>query len=183
MISTRVMRTMRAAGLALSLSAVLSGCVGSRGGSPASSGGSGSVEAAIGRCIASTLVGAGIGALIGAAAGGGQRTGVGAAVGAGVGGLACAVLTALDAQDKERIRNAQIAAAATNRPQYLAYQGSDGRQREITVRPTAPVTEPAPVANRICRATDTSATIAGTGSTELPQQLVCRTGNGDWLPA
>ena len=36
---------------------------------------------------------------------------------------------------------------------------------------------------RICRAVDTSATISGTGSADLPTALVCRTGKGDWVPA
>lgn len=176
-------RTVRTIGVALCLGAVLTGCTSSRGGSATSGGSGGSIDEAVSRCIASTLVGAGIGALLGAATGGGRRAGVGAAIGAGVGGLACTVLTALDAQDKQRIRNAQIAAAATNQPQYLAYQGADGARRAITVRP-----QPAPAAiagapNRICRATDTQASINGTGSADLPQQLVCRTPGGDWLPA
>ncbi|MCJ2045498.1 hypothetical protein MKK58_13295 [Methylobacterium sp. J-078] len=177
-------RTVRTIGAALCLGAVLAGCTSTRGGGAASAGPGGSIDEAVSRCIASTLVGAGVGALLGAAVGGGRRAGVGAAIGAGVGGLACTVLTALDAQDKQRIRNAQIAAAATNRPQYLAYQGADGAQRAITVRPQpAPAQAATGIPDRICRATDTQATINGTGSAELPQQLVCRTPGGDWLPA
>ncbi|KQP51455.1 hypothetical protein ASG40_17080 [Methylobacterium sp. Leaf399] len=174
-------------GVALCVVGLLGGCTSTRGGGGGGSSAAASrplLDDAIGRCVASTLIGAGIGALVGAATGGGRRAGVGAAVGAGVGGLACAVLTALDAQDKERIRNAQIAAAATNTPQYLAYQGADGRQRQITVRPqAAPAVAAEAAGNRICRAADTSASIDGTGTTALPQQLVCRTASGDWLPA
>ncbi|WP_375463095.1 hypothetical protein [uncultured Methylobacterium sp.] len=74
-------------------------------------------------------------------------------------------------------------AAATNQPRYLSCQGSDGRKREITVRPQSAPTQTAEAGNRICRRTDGSATIDGAGTTELPQQLVCRTSKGDWLPA
>lgn len=157
---------------------LLGGCMSSR---PA---GSAAVSAdpvaeAIGRCAAATIGGAVVGTLIGAAAGGNRGAGAGALIGGAVGGVGCAVLTALDAQDKERIRNAQIAAAATNQPRYLTYQGSDGRARQITVRPQATQTAET---GRLCRVLDTSATIGG-GSAELPPAKVCRTDKGEWLPA
>lgn len=163
----------------LLVAGLLGGCVSSR---PA---GPGAVSAdpvaeAIGRCAAATIGGAVVGTLIGAAAGGGRAAGTGALIGGAVGGVGCAVLTALDTQDKERIRNAQIAAAATNQPRYLNYQGSDGRARQITVRPQTP-TQTAET-GRLCRILDTSASIGG-GSAELPPTKVCRTERGEWLPA
>lgn len=175
-------RSIKAGGTAvcagLLVGGLLGGCVSSR---PAGSGPASAdpVAEAIGRCAAATIGGAVVGTLIGAAAGGGRGAGTGALIGGAVGGVGCAVLTALDAQDKERIRNAQIAAAATNQPRYLNYQGSDGRPRQITVRPQAAQTAET---GRLCRVLDTSASIGG-GSAELPPAKVCRTERGEWLPA
>lgn len=158
---------------------LLGGCVSSR---PAGPGAIAAdpVAEAIGRCAAATLGGAVVGTLIGAAAGGNRGAGAGALIGGAVGGVGCAVITALDAQDKERIRNAQIAAAATNQPRYLTYQGGDGRTRQITVRPQAAA--PTAETGRLCRVLDTSATIDG-GAADLPPAKVCRTDKGEWLPA
>lgn len=169
-------RFSKAAGVALCLSLLAGGCTTSRSG-----GGAVAADDAAGRCVASAVGGAILGTLIGAAAGGSRGAAIGAAAGGVTGGLGCAVLTALDAQDKERIRNAEIAAAATNRPRYLSYVGTDGRQREITVRPQPAPVRTAETGERICRATDTTATIAGAGSADLPQKLVCRTPSGAWV--
>jgi hypothetical protein len=124
------------------------------------------------------------------------------------GGAACAIITALDAQDRERIRNAQLEAVRTGRNQDLAYAGSDGLQRQITVaprpvpayaRPAGPppsagakpaptstiAPSPSPVAaggGPICRTVDTSAAIASKGTAEIPPQTFCRTPDGDWEP-
>lgn len=168
----------RAAGAALCAGLAVGGCTTARpGGGPAAA------DNTAGRCVASAVGGAILGSLIGAAAGGSRGAAAGALAGGVTGGLGCAVLAVLDAQDRERIRAAQIAAAATNRPRYLSYVGSDGRRREITVKPQAAPVRTAEAGDRICRATDTSASVAGAGSAELPQQLVCRTPAGTWVPA
>lgn len=144
-------------------------------------GGGYALDDAAARCVASTVGGAIFGAVIGAAAGGGGRNAaIGAGAGAAVGGIACAVLTALDAQDRERIRQAQIQAARTGETRYLSYNGSDGRSRNVVVTPRPVETAQA---GRICRRTDTIATVGQAGSSDLPAQLVCRTPSGDWLPA
>ena len=134
-------RFSKAAGVTVCVGLLAGGCTTSR-----SDGGPVAADDAAGRCVASAVGGLVIGTLIGAAAGGSRGAAIGAAAGGLTGGIGCAVLTALDAQDKERIRNAQIAAAATNQPRYLSYVGSDDRQRQITVRP-----RPAPMASlRTC---------------------------------
>ena len=168
----RVVGAVTAGALALSAA----GCQTGAGG-----GGRTALDDAVGRCAASTIGLAIVGGIIGAAAGGGGRNvALGAGAGAAVGGLACAVMTALDAQDKERIRQAQIQAASTGETRYLSYQGSDGRARRVVVKPQAVETASA---GRLCRRADTSAAIGDAGAADLPAQLVCRTPNGDWLPA
>ena len=132
--------------------------------------------------MASLIGGVVLGTVIGAAAGGNRGAAIGAGAGALAGGAACAVIAALDAQDKARIRQAQIEAASSSQPRYLSYNGSDGKSRTITVRPK-PVPSGTQTAGRICRQTDGEASIQGTGQAELPPQLVCRTPGGDWLPA
>lgn len=124
------------------------------------------IDDAVAKCATATIGGAVIGTLIGGA----------------VGGVGCAVLTALDRQDRERIRSAQSAAAATSQPRYRAYQGADGKKREITIRPQNVAPQVAE-GGRICRAVDTAASIAGTGSADLRTALVRRIATGDWAPA
>lgn len=179
-------KSFKAAGIAVCMGGLLagplSGCTSSRQAGSAAVGAVDPVGDAIGRCAAATIGGAVVGTLIGAAAGGGRAAGAGALIGGAVGGVGCAVLTALDAQDKERIRNAQIAAAASNQPRYLSYTGNDGKARAITVRPQAAAPQTAQ-AGRVCRALDTTASIGGSGATDLPTALVCRTDKGEWLPA
>lgn len=172
--TSRLVAVATAAALAFSTG----GCVSSGG-----AGGQSALDSAAARCVASVIGGALVGGLIGAAAGGRNSAAIGAASGAAFGGVACAVIATLDAQDKARIRQAQIEAAASNQPRYLSYNGGDGRARQIVVRPR-PVSEPTQqTAGRVCRETDGSAAVQGAGATDLPAQLVCRTTSGDWVPA
>ncbi len=169
-------RPSRLAVAATCIAVVASGCTTSRTAGPAGVPVSarGGLDAAIARCVATVAGGAVLGAVIGAATGGGRRVAEGVVMGAAVGGAACIVLSALDEQDKQRIRAAQIAAASSNKPRYLVYSGTDGRRREITIRPKVAAV-PAPRGDRLCRPVDTSATIQGSGTAELPTQIVCRT--------
>lgn len=170
----------RALAATVTVALALAGCQTTGG---QSGGGSGSaLDSAVGRCVAAVAGGAIVGALIGAAAGGGNRVGYGALGGAAVGGLACAVLTALDNEDKARIRQAQIEAVSLNQSRSLSYAGSDGRGRAIVVRPSAASVEPG-VGGQVCRMTEGEIAVAGAGETPLPAQRVCRTPDGDWLPA
>lgn len=178
-------------------------------------GGSGQwkIDNVVSRCLLSVTGGALVGAIVGAAAGGGsQRVGTGAAIGAGAGGVLCALMVSLDAQDKQRVRKAQIDAARTGSVQSSTYVGTDGRVRTIHVvpRPASPAasTPPAPqkspgtaekpavasqpqpsgaevaaeAGERICRSVPASITIEGSGTGQV-DQIVCRTAEGDWLPA
>lgn len=169
------------AAAALAAAVALGGCqtTGEGGGG----GGRSAVDSAIGRCLGSAVIGALIGGAIGAAAGGGNRIVYGAGVGAGTGALACAVLTALDQQDRHRIREAQIEAVSLNETRTLAYAGSDGRQRALVVRPRPAPPETTGSTGRLCRYADSQVEIAGAGAAEVPAQLVCRTSAGEWLPA
>jgi len=155
-----------------------------------------------------------LGGLIGAAAGGGDGRSVGAGViaGAATGGVMCAVIAALDEQDKAQVRAAQLAAARSGQSQYIDYRGSDGLERKIRVQVTAgtpgaaqmpkrgerkrtgapPSSLPADKSEaqiaaasgeRVCRGVTASVEVQGKGQANLPQQAVCRTPDGDWVPA
>lgn len=151
-------------------------------------GGSGeetALDRSIHQCIGSVIIGTALGALIGAAS---HRVGQGAAIGAGAGGVACAVFMAMNnAQDKQRIRQSELAAASSGRNQSVSYAGSDGQQRTVStsVQPAAVPASAAANGNTVvgpCRRTQTQISVAGQGSASLPPELVCRTTQGDWVP-
>lgn len=189
------MRASGVIGVSLAITTMLSGCAGQSGTNSSSNW---QIDAVAQKCIGAVVIGTGVGALIGAAAGGGRGMAIGAGAGLAAGGITCAVIAALDAQDRERIRLAQLAAVASGKDQDLAYAGTDGAQRQIKVRPrpspavaqqTKPrrnsSTTPTQVSvpeGPICRIVDTSAAIAGKGTTEVPPQKFCRNPNGDWEP-
>lgn len=181
----------------------LTGCATESSGSGHS--GSWQIDSVAQKCVASVLGGAVLGGVIGAVSGGGGRNvGTGVLIGAASGGALCAVMAALDAQDRDRIRTAQLAAAQTGRPQELAYRGNDGLDRRVTVRPTemsakrsSPVDRPssersavpssqaeisAASGARVCRRLDTTVSVQSKGEAAVPAQLVCRTPGGDWEP-
>ena len=93
------------------------------------------IDAVAQKCIGAMVVGVGVGALLGAVAGGNRGAAIGAGSGLVAGGAVCAVIAELDAQDRERIRAAQLEAAKTGRSQDMVYSGSDGLQRQIRVTP------------------------------------------------
>ncbi|MCX7310049.1 MAG: hypothetical protein NTZ72_19745 [Afipia sp.] len=93
------------------------------------------IDSVASKCVMSIAGGAVLGAIIGAAAGGGGRSlGTGAAVGAAAGGVLCAVMAALDENDRARIKAAQLEAARTGKSQVLQYSGSDGLNRNVSIR-------------------------------------------------
>lgn len=166
------------------------------------------VDSIASRCVMSIIGGAIVGGIVGAAAGRGQTgsTGAGAAVGAAAGGVLCAVMASLDAQDRERIRAAQLDAARTGEPKALAYAGSDGLNRSIYVRPSEPIKAlsvsstgnaerstgvksgqtaaeaAAASGERICRRIETSVEVQSKGQASVPTQMICRSPTGDWEP-
>lgn len=156
------------------------------------------------KCVASVVGGAIVGGIIGAVTGGGRGAAGGAVIGSVAGVGLCGVIMALDAQDRDRIRQAQLLAAETGEPQVLAYQGGDGLQRNITVRPgrkvmvkkeesgrrtivdeAAPVTDAAVVSDEgreTCTEVLTSAAIETKGTTDVPVQTICRGTDGTYTP-
>lgn len=101
------------------------------------------VDSIVSKCVLAIGGGALLGAIVGAAAGGNRRIGAGAAIGAGAGGVLCAVMASLDAQDRERVRLAQLDAATTGSVRSSTYVGADGRKRTIVVTPSAAPRRPA----------------------------------------
>lgn len=94
------------------------------------------VDSLAARCIGTMLLSGLAGGIIGAAAGGSRRdVAVGAGIGFAAGGVVCAIMTVLDAQDRARIRQAQLQAAMTNQPVTTSYLGSNGQMRMISVVP------------------------------------------------
>lgn len=191
-------RGMKPVAIVVTAALALGACQTTSGG--AGGGGEWQIDAVAQRCIASVIGGAFIGALAGAASGGGRAIGTGAAIGAGAGGALCAVMAALDAQDRARIREAQLQAATTGSIQSQTYVGADGRQRRILVRPqpvdasiVTPTTLPngspsaskaaAEKGERVCRRLDTTTDVATVGSVDIPVQIVCRSPTGEWQPA
>lgn len=109
---------------------------------PGGTSGTWRIDSLASRCVGAVLL-SGIGGGLIAAATGGQSKDIALGVGAGaaVGGALCAVMAALDAQDKQRIREAQLQAARSGEPVHLAYAGNDGRLRTISVNPGPVVVE------------------------------------------
>lgn len=162
------------------------------------------IDSVASKCAQSVIGGAIVGALIGAATGGGDRISQGALVGGAAGAGLCAVIIALDAQDRARIREAQLAAAKTNQPQNLSYKGDDGLQRDIAVRPTRTIAAtpaqsgkvtmvgsigsaitPDALAEKgqvLCRELHTEASVQTKGSATVPPQVVCRQPDGTYTP-
>ena len=164
------------------------------------------------RCIGTMLVSGVAGGIIGAALGGkGRHVALGAGAGLAAGGVICAIMSVLDAQDKERIRAAQLQAAETGEPVLVSYNGTDGRLRMISVTP-GPAIQPSgrplesgiaaseaqpPIAHtgepqsaaelaasqggRICRNLSSNVTVQQAGSAQISQR-VCRDEKGDWQP-
>jgi hypothetical protein len=197
----RPARLLLAGGLAATL-AVTSGC--QTAGGPMGGSGAWQIDSAASRCLASVVGGVLIGAAVGALTGR-DNIAAGAAIGGIAGTTACAVITALDAQDRERIRQAQLAAAQSNTPQVMSYVGEDGLHRQITAAPIqtllvsrepehghVTVESELPPAEadtitlgpnqEICRAVQTSASIGTRGTAAVPTQVICHRPDGTFTP-
>jgi hypothetical protein len=157
------------------------------------------------KCMQALIGGALLGGILGAATGGGRNAARGAMIGAAAGGAMCVVIAALDSQDRERIRNAQLEAARTEKEQLLSYQGQDGLERKISVKPARKVivkkdeagkrvvvgeatkkddlVQVASKGQEICIEVLTSAAIETKGVTDVPTQTVCHEPDGTLVPA
>lgn len=159
------------------------------------------VEKATGKCVGSVLAGALLGGLLGRAVGGKKGTAAGAAIGVAGGAAICGMLMA-SAKHKDRIIQAQMAAALQpGRPYTATWTDDDGRpvtyvttagaSRTIEGSSLSPVRYPTAGGDAVSPALDTGGRecrpVSGTmmsvdASAATPDQLVCRTATGDWQP-
>jgi len=160
------------------------------------------VDRAVGKCVGSVLGGALLGALVGGLVGGKKGVGAGVAVGAAAGVGVCAVLIN-NAKRKDRIIAAQIESAThvdrtyvtefgDDNGQVMHFTGNAGNDRLIDSAALLPVkyktgagedmaSPMLDTGGQECRTV--SSTLSGNGSASaLPDQLVCRTSEGDWRP-
>lgn len=187
-------------GMAVFMAALaLTGCATAEGGMPRSA-----LDRSINECVAAVA----LGAILGAVAD--KNRGQGALIGAGIGGVACGVLIAINNErDKQRVREAQLAALNAGSSQRSDFVGDDGRTRTVqtTVRdaptPTAiaanrpptmlaslgdagdammmaPMTSPDAFVGP-CRTAQSQIAVQGQ-SADIPSELFCRTAAGDWKP-
>lgn len=116
------------------------------------------VEKAIGKCVVAVLLGAGLGAAI--------KGKDGALVGAGLGGLVCALMMkAASDKDKERVRDAQLAALNSNTQQQDTWSTDQGATVQLAVMPEG----------------DGKLLMTSTGSIECRRDDQCRIGDS-WYP-
>jgi predicted small secreted protein len=163
------------------------------------------LERSINQCLATIAIGAVLGAVINR-----NNRGKGALIGAGAGTVACGVLVAINNErDKERVRQAQLAALNAGTQQTQQFVGQDGNTRIVqtsvkevpTPQPavyTAPTSRTPAVSSDYsasakpaaespdrfvgpCRSAQTTITSQGQ-SAELPADVFCRTAAGDWKP-
>jgi len=117
------------------------------------------VEKAMGRCAATVLVGALLGAAVGSDSG---QAGRGAAIGAAAGAGVCAIMLKVASnKDKERLREAQLAAAnsgASQTTEWTTDQGQDARAT-VTASPIVQVSAPKTQETLPCRRTRTEVTV------------------------
>ena len=166
-------------------------------------------QSALDRSINQCMAAVGIGAVLGALGAHGNNRGRGAVTGAAVGGVVCGVLMAINnEQDKQQVRNAQLAALNAGMQQTQQFVGQDGQTkvvqtsvREVATPPTLVAAAVAPTSvmsadnsNRSstnaeatspdrfvgpCRNTQ-SAIMAQGQTVQLSPDLYCRTAGGDW---
>lgn len=168
------------------LTAAVAGCTTAGGGmSPARST---AMDRAIGECVASVAVGAAMGAIIGGVAGGRNAAGRGALIGGAVGVGRCAILVQVAAaEDRARIRQAELAAVQTNASQTRTITTKSGKKASVRTQVVpAPVPRPNPSSTAKtepkytnCRFAEQTVSMEGQ-SASAGKQLWCRAETGDW---
>lgn len=167
---------------------VLSGCATSGGGSQVAR--STAMDRAIGGCVASVAVGVTLGALVGGVAGGRNAAGRGALIGGAIGVGRCAILMEVAAaEDRARIREAELAAIRSNASQTRAITTRSGKRATVRTQvapASVPTPRPAPGGATApkptytnCRYAEQTVTVAGQ-SASAGRQLWCRADTGDW---
>ncbi|PWR19004.1 hypothetical protein [Zavarzinia compransoris] len=125
--------------------------------------------------------GALLGGLIGGAAAGNKGVPAGVAIGAGLGAAACAIILAMDENDKKIVAAAQQQALETGKTVNRTYAPAPGTKtpgaRTLRVRPV-------PVPDREgftkCREIHTDFRIEGVEGNAGETALTCRNANGDY---
>lgn len=173
---------------ALAAILALSGCAtGSGGGQVARST---AMDRAIGECFAGIAVGTALGAIVGGIAGGRNAAGRGALIGGAVGVGRCAILMEVAAaEDRARIRQAELAAIRANASQTRVMTTRSGKRAAVrTEIGPAPVPPPRPAVSGAtasrpnytnCRFGAQTVTIDGQ-SASAGRQIYCRSEIGDW---
>lgn len=152
------------------------------------------MDRAIGECVASVVISAGIGALAGAALNGRGGAGRGAIIGGVAGVGACAVLMQVAAaEDRARVREAELAAIKSNSSRTTSFANKSGKKVAVTTSvATAPVPKSRPTASgtttakakpefTACRYSQQTVSVEGQ-SASSQKQLWCRLNTGDWKP-
>lgn len=157
------------------------------------------IDKAIGKCALSVLGGAVLGGLIA----GKKNRATGALGGAAIGGIVCALIVD-DAKKKDRIYQAQLAAAQSPQGRYtMTLVADDGQKETYTARASDPLMTPVnllvpvrikltdgivrespvlPGPDAICRNSDVSAQLGDGNAFTAPTQVMCRSDAGDWYP-
>lgn len=178
-------RRIQATSIILSAALAMDGCAGT-----GMTGDQTALDKSINECIGSVLLGTALGALIGSASHG--NAGRGALYGAGAGTVACAVMVAINnAQDRQRIRQNQLAALQTGENHTDTYVGQDGTARTVQTNvqtvsapanfassPTASTADPIVGP---CRKITTQISVAGKGDSEVDPGFTCQTRAGNWV--
>lgn len=148
------------------------------------------MDRAISQCAAGVVVGVALGALIGGAAGGKNAAARGALVGGAVGVGRCAILVQVAAaEDRARIRQAELAAVQSNASQTRTIKTKAGKTASVRTQiAQAPIPAPRPSSNSAaksepkytnCRFAEQTVIVEGQ-SASAGKQLWCRAETGDW---
>lgn len=144
------------------------------------------LDRSINQCVGAVVIGALLGTAIAS-----KNRGKGALIGAGVGTVACGVLIAINnAQDKQRVREAQVVALNSGGQRTEQFVGQDGQPRVVQTSVSEVSTPPARAIATTstsspdafvgpCRNAQTAITVQGQ-TAQLPPELYCRTAGGDW---
>jgi hypothetical protein len=141
------------------------------------------LQRSIGTCVAAV----GIGLMVDLLASKHKRPGAGTLVGAGI----CAVVMIVNnEEDKQRIRESQMAALNSGKSRHDSYVGANGDKRYIN---TVVTDEKPPLQMASyqlsggdqfvgpCRRSQTSIEVGDKGSAALDPDVYCRTAQGNWI--
>ena len=186
----RVKRNYAFLASALTLGIAISGCTTAGGNRSVAS--RTAMDRAIGQCVASVAVGAAVGAIVGGIAAGKRSAGRGALVGGAIGVGRCAILLHVAAaEDRARIRQAELSAIRANASQTRSIRTNSGKSASIrtdisaaplpAAKPAQATASPEEPTYTACRYSKQTVTVDGQ-SAAGERQLWCRAETGDWQP-